>query len=512
MRQYEVCEFIFQGKEPEGSYVQIDMTAVFTTQGEEVKVKGFYAGDGAYKVRFMPRYAGTYDYKISGVVEETGQVVIKPAQLQQHGRVVASDDHFTYEDGEVYYPFGTTIYAFSHQTEGLTETTFQSLKSSPFNKVRMCVFPKNYRYNQNEPEHYAFHKDDAGNWDVHHPCMEFWTHLEEMIARLDHMGIQSDLILFHPYDRWGFSSLSQQDNLVYLDYLLRRLSAFPNIWWSLANEYDLCMGTKSIEDWEEIEEYVAVNDPHCHLLSNHNCFKTWDYERKNISHVSIQTKVLTEVPFLRVKYKKPVVVDECCYEGNLPEFWGSISGKEMTARFWRVFTSGGFCTHGETFLDPKEDIVWWAKGGVLQGESPARIQYLKDLIYRLPGALAPFNGKIEAIFTATEEELGSIKAQAPKEFVNFINAISRMDHFEKTTFVAAEHCWQGHYKDEAFLYYYDLRCCGRDTIELPEEHSYRVELIDTWNMTKSTLLENASGKTELSLPGKEGMAVLATRI
>ena len=55
---------------------------------------------------------------------------------------------------------------------------------------------------------------------------------------------------------WGFDALPQKDNLVYLDYAIRRLSAFPNIWWSLANEYDI--SSKSLEDWEEIEEFVPI--------------------------------------------------------------------------------------------------------------------------------------------------------------------------------------------------------------------------------------------------------------
>lgn len=36
------------------------------------------------------------------------------------------------------------------------------------------------------------------------------------------------------------ATMPREDNLIYLDYLIRRLAAFPNVWWSLANEYDLC--------------------------------------------------------------------------------------------------------------------------------------------------------------------------------------------------------------------------------------------------------------------------------
>ena len=38
------------------------------------------------------------------------------------------------------------------------------------------------------------------------------------------------------------------------------------------------------------------------------------------------------------------------------------------------------------------------------------------------------------------------------------------------------------------------------------------EIIDVWNMTREILIQEASGMTDLKLPGKEGIAVLATRI
>ena len=105
-------------------------------------------------------------------------------------------------------------------------------------------------------------------------------------------------------------------------------------------------------------------DPYHHLLSNHNCLQPWDFSRPNITHVCYQTKCFYYVPELLEKYKKPVMIDECCYEGNLPMSWGNISAWEMVKRFWRVVSCGGYCTHGETFEDEK-DVLWWARGGVL---------------------------------------------------------------------------------------------------------------------------------------------------
>jgi hypothetical protein len=49
---------------------------------------------------------------------------------------------------------------------------------------------------------------------------------------------------------------------------------------------------------------------------------------------------------------KPVVIDECGYEGDLENGWGKISGEEMLRRFWEGAIRGGYVGHDETYWDP----------------------------------------------------------------------------------------------------------------------------------------------------------------
>lgn len=429
--------------------------------------------------------------------------------MSKHGMVRAVGTHFEYEDGTFYYPFGTTVYALAHQEESIIEETLNTLANSPFNKVRMCVFPKHYQYNNNEPRFYPFEKNEDGSWNVEKPCDDFWNHLEEIIKKLDDLEIECDLILFHPYDRWGFSQFSQADNLKYLDYCTKRLGHLKNVWWSLANEYDLCLGSKSVEDWKEIEEFVAVHNPARHLLSNHNCFVPWDVSRPNITHGSYQTKRFADIPNVVDKFQKPIIVDECCYEGDLPEFWGCLSGEEMTSRFWKTVISGAYCTHGETFMDTEQELVWWAKGGRLKGKSPERIRFLKDIVYALPSPIEPTITAAGTFDNLPEEVRKDMESQPM--FIGFCKAMEMMTEENKHIHFALEYCYAGHCGEEVYLHYYDQRCCAKDTIMLPKDKSYRIELIDTWNMTGHTIMEAASGETEIRLPGRPYMAVLATR-
>lgn len=515
MRQYETFELTFAGQEPEGSRAQVNLQAEFTYGGETKKVKGFYAGNGSYKVRFYPDKAGTYGWKVTGTVCGEGQEICAPAKPAagqtggSHGIVRTAGMHFKYDDGSWYRPFGTTVYALIHQEKSLVDTTISSLRKAPFNKVRFCVFPKHYDFNHNDPERYPFEKT-GDKWDVHKPVPAYWDALEDRIRELDTMGIQGDLILFHPYDRWGFSKFSKEDSLVYLDYLLRRLSALPNLWWSLANEYDL-MPNYNREDWADFARFVAEQDPFGHCLSNHNCMAYWDFTQKEITHCCIQDVNVSEVPELQEQYGKPVVFDECRYEGNIMHSWGNISGREMVRRFWTAVCYGGYCTHGETFYSDDE-VLWWAKGGVLKGESPARIAFLRDIVESLPGPLE-FLG--EGWGTITAGELMRRKRNgAPEEMKQnfFAMAMLNLPEDRMKDFVIKERTAVGHCGNEAYLKYMERQCALITRLNLPEKGSYRVEVIDTWEMTRKVAAEKVCGSVEVALPGKEDMAILALKI
>jgi len=507
MKQYQTVELSFKGEAPKGSYALVDMTATLC-HGDSVKqLRGFYDGDGIYKLRFMPENAGLYTYKISGCINAEGSVEVEPCDNIHHGIVRADGTRFVYSDGTPYHAFGTTVYALAHQEEALIDQTIETLGKSPFNKVRMCTFPKFYDFNHNEPTYYPFEKDNEGNWDVHRPNTDFWHAFERRLSQMNELGIEVDLILFHPYDKWGFATMTLEQDLIYLDYLLRRLSALPNVWWSLANEYDLT--AKNLEHWYKIEDFIAANDPYHHLLSNHNCFKFWDFTRKNVTHGCMQTKMLHKANAWVKQYGKPIMIDECCYEGNIPHNWGSISAKEMTSRFWKATVVGAYCTHGETYLDDN-DVLWWAKGGILKGESPARIGFLRRIIESLPGHLEGEFTFMEKMAAVPVDKRNEVEFDSPGQ-KDFVEALWQLGD-EIVPFMESEilnYC--GHIGDDYYLKYYDTRTCAKDTLELPTDKTYTVELIDTWEMTRKTILTKVSGKVEIDLPGKEYTAVLVSK-
>ncbi|MBQ4086605.1 MAG: DUF4038 domain-containing protein [Clostridia bacterium] len=478
----------------------------FLWNGKEMSIPGFYAGNGVYKLRFLPKEAGEYHWEISGAVQAEGTEICEESGLP--GMVRADGKAFRYENGRLFHPFGTTVYALISQTDELIEQTMRTLEQSPFNKLRMCVFPKDYDFNKNEPAYYAFERSEDGTWDPSRPVYAFWDALDRHVQRLGQMGMQIDLILFHPYDRWGFDGMGIEKDKQYLDYLLRRLSAYPHIWWSLANEYELTKRT--MEEWYEIEAFVSANDPYGHLLSCHNIFHIWDANRPLTTHASIQSKDMSKLKDWCDRYDTPVMLDECAYEGNLQYHWGCITGEEMSRRFWEAVCSGAYCTHGETFYS-EDEILWWARGGVLKGKSPQRIAFCREIIESLPGHLegeASSLNRLLPLMKMSETEREAQIAAQKGVMQRFVRAF--IDSGEDAqSFGYSQPTYYGHIGTECYLRFYDTRPIAKDILELPSDRTYTIRLIDTWNMTQQTLAQGVSGTYTVALPGRENMAVLA---
>ena len=172
----------------------------------------------------------------------------------------------------------------------------------------------------------------------------------------------------------------------YLRYVVARLAAYRNVWWSLANEYDF-MTTKTENDWKRIGQLVSQSDSFHHLLSIHNGLRLFNHTSPWITHVSIQNGSAVEDPAraeeYRDVYRKPIIFDEVKYEGNIPKRWGNLSAEELVYRFWNGAVAGTYVGHGETYLSP-DDVLWWSKGGVLKGQSPTRLAFLKKVLDDAP--------------------------------------------------------------------------------------------------------------------------------
>src|SRR5438105_3744590 len=141
--QWEVFELTLPGPSSGNPFLDVQLTATFSMGHRSVNVDGFYDGSGQYKVRFMPDTLGEWLYTTTSSAPElsakSGRFTCVAALPGAHGPVqVHNTYHFAYADGTPFFPFGTTCYAWVHQTEELQQQTLDSLSKAPFNKIRMC--------------------------------------------------------------------------------------------------------------------------------------------------------------------------------------------------------------------------------------------------------------------------------------------------------------------------------------------------------------------------------------
>jgi hypothetical protein len=384
-----VAEVVLRGPSGGNPFTEVELTARVSQGDRSLEVTGFYDGDGVYRLRFMPDRPGAWRYATRSNRAEldgqTGRFDVARPSPGDHGPVRVRDTfHFAYDDGTPYIPVGTTCYAWTHQPTALEEQTLETLRRAPFNKLRMCVFPKFYAYNRGEPPHYPFAGTPPTGWDFTRFNPAFFRHLETRVGQLRDLGIEADLILFHPYDKghWGFDRMPPDDDDRYLRYVAARLAAFRNVWWSLANEWDF-LKDKRESDWDRLFRVVEAADPYGHLRSIHNGTLLYNHTRPWVTHASIQNGSAVEdygrAELYRDAYRKPVVFDEVKYEGNIPERWGHLTAEELVHRFWQGTIAGTYVGHGETYRDPGE-VLWWSKGGVLRGQSPPRIAFLRKIL------------------------------------------------------------------------------------------------------------------------------------
>ncbi len=396
VEKWGVFNIELKGPEVGNPFTDVQLTVVFTNKKQTVQVSGFYNGNGNYIVRFSPDKEGSWSYRTTSNTEELNEktgsfVCVKPSK-GNHGPVQITDGYyFKHADGANHFSVGTTCYQWISMTQELQEQTMKTLSEAPFNKLRMCLFPKWYIYNQIEPAAFAYeHKSDT-TFDFTKFNPAFWNNVEKRVIELGKLGIQADIVLFHPYDKWGFATMSDADDDRYIRYAIARLAAYQNVWWSIANEFDFMTvppranhaGNKNPEDWDRFFNIINKEDPFHRMLSIHNGTVWYDHTKPWVSHASIQNSKLENGMELRNKYKKPVVFDECKYEGNIERGWGQLSGKTMTQRFWIGALNGCYVGHGECLKDPN-DILWWGKGGKLHGESPIRIAFFRKFMEALP--------------------------------------------------------------------------------------------------------------------------------
>ena len=463
-RQWYIYEVSLKGPVDGNPYTEVDLSATFITEGVEITVNGFYDGNGVYKIRFMPDDPGEWVYRTKSNIIEldgiSGRFSCTEASPNSHGPVRVIDTyHFAYADGKRFFPVGTTLYCWELERY---DETLKTLENAYINKVRFMPFPHS---GNSFPPHNPW-EGTINNWDFDRPNPKFWQFMENAIKDLRDRGVQADFIFFHPYESgnrvtWGLGpeQMTEIQRKNYLEYAVSRLAAYSNVWWSMANEYDII--DKNPSYWEPLAAIVAATDPYGHMHSIHGRpnvhYPGWTNEW--VTHISIQSPDVADITLWRNQYPKPVIDDEYEYEGNVRN-WGNLTGQEAVRRAWMATIKGGYVTHGESFSP--YNFFW--KGGTPQKDSFSRVSWLSEEV--LNNDAKPLPGGLEAINESS-----------------------------------------AHVGKDYYLYYYGSTTTSGKKYIMPEGVEYKVDVLDTWNMAVTEMDSVYSGTFKMKWPSSQYIAV-----
>ena len=494
----DVSEWDFEGPVTPIPGDRVPLTVRFRhDSGWERDVLGFWDGDRRYAVRFSPPLPGRWEWTTRSEAAELhrrhGRFEAVPGKGRGPVRV-ASRFHFAHADGTPYRPVGATVYNWIHQDDALRRQTVDAVVEAGFNKLRFMVFPQAGGYIEHEPDLMPFEKT-AGRWDVSKPVPAFFRRLDDLVARLGERGIQADVLIFNAYDRghFGLDELSEEEDAAYLRYLVARLGAHPHVWWSLCNEFDL-LTDRPADRWDRMGVLLSDIDAHGHLRSIHNWMELHDHNQPWVTHASIQNGQATtefgRAGLYRDVYRKPVVLDEIKYEGDIPERWGHLSGEQLVHQFWIATVSGTYASHGESFVT-ESGSLHMVEGGRLRGASPPRLRFLREVLDSLRVAgLDPID---------KWDDPAHVAGVARDQYVQYLG----QDAPDSWTFRLPQ---------------------GNTGERLQVGDVFTVDVLDSWNMTRTRVPEDfvltdvhrndayAAGAEPVALPEGEALALLITRV
>ncbi len=384
-------------------FTEVLVESIFSNGSHQKRIRGFFDGNGMWRIRFMPTEEGVWNFTVNSNIKEfdneNGSFIATKAL--SHGPVVVSrETHFSYADGTPLFINGTTAYAWTYRPVDIRAETLHNFEKYRFNKIRMLFFPKYLAWLKDvqlthEPPSLPFEEKD-GVLDFSRYGLDFFRNFEDRIKELLDLNIEADVILFHTYDfgKWNIDTgLDDDAACAYFDYLSARIGSFRNVWWSLANEYDLwitndgvdAISKTNLRDWDRLGKYIRKTDPYDHPISIHNWGPIYP-DRPWLTHVSCQfANTYSLLLDLKERYKKPVINDEYQYEGNLPYGWGNLTWEEATVRHWLTAMAGGYGTHGECYaFNGNNRDIFWTYGGKMFGGSASRIAFMRGILETLP--------------------------------------------------------------------------------------------------------------------------------
>lgn len=327
------------------------VTVTFTGISGEAKgaimtVRGFWDGGKNFKVRFSPRFTGTWQYMIystdPGLDGKSGSFVCAGAlpseHASYHGHVVTNCTYpytLMYYDGTPFFLMGDTQWSFS--TDEISwpnefKTYIDARSDQGFNYIHGVVYQTWPIGNDKNEGGQAFIGNNAENLNP-----RFWQAFDQRVEYMNQKGIVVGFMLAWASDGWNkFNTESQVKR--YAQYVIDRYSTY-NLIWITEGEYE---ESNLPGGHNKLGNYFKDNDPYNHPITIHTVNTSADDFGHKAWHTVIyqQTGAPGKITADRI-YNKPVINSEFGYEGDQ-------TADELRKDEWEIVVRGGFFVYGNT--------------------------------------------------------------------------------------------------------------------------------------------------------------------
>lgn len=289
-----VGEWVVQSGHPYSNpFADVAVVGTFTApSGAQLRVPGFYDGDGMWRVRFNPGEEGHWRYTIHSnptdpELAAEGEVEVMPRSTRGFLRATPGRAWgFEYENGEPVFLFGDTTYnLFGMAYCGADVGSFLERRARQgFNllRVRLPVSP--------------FHPPDGySDWQTRRTWpwggseqaplfdrfnLDYFAVVDRVVRVADELGLGFEMIM----EGWGFEFPFNNRGIfvpeweeLWMRYLIARYDAFASTcFWTPLNEYEFYpngdWNYKPVADrWAmRVARWIKGESAHGHILSMHN--------------------------------------------------------------------------------------------------------------------------------------------------------------------------------------------------------------------------------------------------
>jgi hypothetical protein len=348
--------------------------------GVELKVPGFFDGDGTWKVRVAPTVEGAWSLVTKSEVNElNGKTAefhcVKNTNPNVHGvlRVdKAHPHHFIFDDGTRFFMQGYEydwLWALDMDKPGVptVEQSLDLIARHGFNYVILNSYAcdTNWRKGKSGPDDYGpslLYPWEGTNeqHDQSRMNLAYWQHYDRVMSALAERGIEAHMLIkvYNKQVKWPARGSAEEK--LFFRWLVARYAAYPNIIWDFSKE---AHNEKDLAYKQGWLKWIRENDAWHHLTTVHDDDTANDsgaYDdltdfRADQHHGKQQGRNQHDmILWQRERRAWPVANVESDYEcgpGGLQDktFGGAMTPEQTLRTLWEIAIAGGYTAYYYTY-------------------------------------------------------------------------------------------------------------------------------------------------------------------